>query len=566
MVGFVFFSLQQSPIQLATMAKWDDLALELRTQIWNNLSTDARRRRNLAADNPELREDKKWYFARANYALVCRDWQGFFEKECLRSLILTYERVDWLNQMVPPHKRHLVKHIWLWVKLPHYHVHEYLYTSTKEHSQEYREARVFTGAVCGLFRSLSSWETTHGQGHGVTLELTVYSPSDKAHGLTNGCFGDRFFIPFEWTGKEYLDDPDESWVFHARRYPQFDHMYDRTLPALAKLHGLKEEAPNLPRAFRLLNRDIPYRVPVVTRFLIRRQYYRAISTDTLRQMLENLPGLERITYEMHRTHPTVSGERDQGCTLLLERLLSTSDIKRLSLYEEAGEGWGFNIERSGGLYVPLGRMLGAGTGNLEELSLSHLVDAKDFFYEFFPQKNSIDGDQPQPRPYWRNLRSLAITSKVLGWVGHGWNGGQARDNTSLDELLTAVAKALASMPKLEILEIWNAESGQENWTARTAAQGAIFRYERHSRDNGSPTLTWCSSWDTSLSSGVIEAWKDAASQLDARRDIVVENRMMKPLKTQGSILPLLKLRSLILDEVSLYQVEWEAETIERFRN
>ncbi|KAM7184371.1 hypothetical protein V8F33_013014 [Rhypophila sp. PSN 637] len=103
----------------------------------------------------------------------------------------------------------------------------------------------------------------------------------------------------------------------------------------------------------------------------------------------------------------------------------------------------------------------------------------------------------------------------------GPNGGQARDNTSLDELLKAVAKALASMPKLEILEIWNAKSGQEDWTGRTTPQGAIFRYEHHSRKSGSPTLTWCSSWDTSLSSGVIKAWDDALSQQDAPRDMVV---------------------------------------------
>ncbi|KAM7184372.1 hypothetical protein V8F33_013015 [Rhypophila sp. PSN 637] len=342
---------------------------------------------NLAADILRSRKDKKWHYARANYALVCRDWQAFFEKECLRSLILNYERVGRLNQMVPPHKRHLVKHIWLWVKLPEQHRHGY----------SNKEARVFTKAVYGLFRSLSSWETTHRQGHGVTLELSVHSPSDTApivdhRGRYLSPLGDRFFTPFEWTGKECLDDPDESWVFLARRYPQCDYRYARTFPALTQLHGLKEDIHNLPRAICLLNRSIPNRVPVVTGFLIRRQYYRAISTDTLRQILENLPGLERITYEMHRTYPTVSRERDQGCTSLLEQLLPTSDIKRLALYEEAGEWWNFNTERSGGLSVPLGRMLGAETGNLEELSLSHLVDTKDFFSGFFPQKNSIDGD------------------------------------------------------------------------------------------------------------------------------------------------------------------------------
>lgn len=141
---------------------------------------------------------------------------------------------------------------------------------------------------------------------------------------------------------------------------------------------------------------------------------------------------------------------------------------------------------------------------------------------------------------WPNLQSLAFTSQLLH---------PTTERDRINDLLQAAAGAAMEMPKLQTMEIWNGESGL----------ACVFLYRRTGAES-CPTITMSSTWGHSLDSRVLQAWDDVANK-HSTGQILVETRALagESFKSHGSVVGVLELRRLVLHQVSLCQVRWEAE-------
>jgi hypothetical protein len=182
----------------------------------------------------------------------------------------------------------------------------------------------------------------------------------------------------------------------------------------------------------------------------------------------------------------------------------------------------------------LARALFESSRSLENLSVSFLIDAKDFFGIFWPSRP----DAPDVVP-WNNLRTLALTSSLL-------NPGP--DSTKINKLLIAASRAAAYMPRLKVMEIWNGNDGY----------ACVFRYRNHRR---LPQITWECSWKTppQMDDEVISCWSAAMTKLHPNsRLIATSDRFPKKLiKTYAATLRYLQLRTYVLHIISDYQLHWE---------
>lgn len=185
----------------------------------------------------------------------------------------------------------------------------------------------------------------------------------------------------------------------------------------------------------------------------------------------------------------------------------------------------------------MGKALSKASRFLENLSAAFLVDAEDFFANFWPTKQQNSNVIP-----WENLRKLALTSRLLHpEIGRG----------KINKLLIAAGRAVAFMPKLEVMEIWNGGEGHS----------CLFRY---SNDAGEPQITWASNWgmDVQLSYNVVHCWANLPKhgQHPHSNLTTAVNRLprrRKQVKTYATTLRYLKLRSSVLDLISDYQLFWE---------
>ncbi|KAK5997194.1 hypothetical protein PT974_02547 [Cladobotryum mycophilum] len=88
------------------MAKWAELPPEIRLYVFRYL-----------AENPNsLSGQRKAGFA--NYSLVSKEWQNFFERELYRRLRLQTECLDAFVNLVRP--RRLIRHVWFCIELARY--------------------------------------------------------------------------------------------------------------------------------------------------------------------------------------------------------------------------------------------------------------------------------------------------------------------------------------------------------------------------------------------------------------------------------------------------------------
>lgn len=303
---------------------------------------------------------------------------------------------------------------------------------------------------------------------------------------------------------------------------------------------------------------------IITGFLIRRQYPRRISTPALCHLFQSLPRLEHINYEVWRDgRDSLQKIVDSGTyeasfinsypdtDILLGDCLVFNfwlpmSLKQLVIFED----FHGMIHKSPGDVRPtshdLGLALAKASRRFESLSLAFVVDARDFFGAFRP-----DTWQPSsalsPESRWENLTTLALTSRRLRI-----DRGEERAN----DLLQAAGHAALGMPKLEVLEIWNAQKGE----------AGVFRYERAQAREACgrvrdylTVVAWCGSWDLHLQSRVVDIWTRVALNHTQRELVVQYDRVAAPENSYGSFLACLRLRRLILHPVSLYQIQWEAD-------
>lgn len=243
-------------------------------------------------------------------------------------------------------------------------------------------------------------------------------------------------------------------------------------------------------------------------------------------------------------------QKDYG-RRILPNLPST--LRDLYLFEDLNETLHTQaVARRRGLgSAGLGSSLSNYSRSLENLSVAFLADASDFFEPFlsYPQ---IGQD-----PLGWNFRYLALTTILLSF-----ESGRFRE-----DLLIAAGRAAASMPQLEIMELWD---GSEKYAAaflylhdgkcinHSDRPGSLYQHFYNGTDDlsGGPAII-C---NFPLNYNIISCWSNLPNAA-RQKSIVVRTPSIsetnKEMKSTGSGIPDLRLRNMVLDPISQSQIFWE---------
>jgi len=192
--------------------------------------------------------------------------------------------------------------------------------------------------------------------------------------------------------------------------------------------------------------------------------------------------------------------------------------------------------------------------------VAFLIDVKDFLAQFCPlQIQNFQGPQASDVVPWENLRSLTLTSEFLR---------TSVKRIAIKNLLATACRAVTFMPKLEVLEIWNAtlKDGDPTVTGRPGV-ASVFRYEYK---NQKPTITFSSNsiWLHKIVSEVLQGdvgscWEnlrrhESGNQLTYTFEKI---RGMDWCRTYPSVMEHLKLQGRVLHELSRCQMACENPTL-----
>ncbi|KAB5533403.1 hypothetical protein GE09DRAFT_1143779, partial [Coniochaeta sp. 2T2.1] len=165
------------------------------------------------------------------------------------------------------------------------------------------------------------------------------------------------------------------------------------------------------------------------------------------------------------------------------------------------------------------------------------------FMPFIPSPSQPQGGVVEP---WTNLRKLALTSHVL-----------RPQNSSAPVSIISSWQPVGQRLSCPSSRLWNSGTGTGTSTADSHAS---FRYEKVAGkdEHGTPTqgeLLWLHSWDSQWnpSWAVKLAWEGSVrAPLRATRSQIQGNS--RHLRSYSVALSQLKLRDMVMDPVSRYQV------------
>lgn len=422
----------------------------------------------------------------------------------------------------------------------------------------------------------------------MTLEVCAFSPSDTKHHFKDF----RLESTYPYVSREDL--PRGRGIFaayKANRAARNDRLKDKKH---GWLNGSHLRRPNLGSRKRLLGtsslafdfseftlrrgwteRVLP-KVPLVTNFLIRRQYYRIISTSAVQKILtESLTHIQSWRWERWRDlDPGHYRSFKKGLSYCSTRSMFQVNaiwldlnfylknklphsLKHLAIYLDAtttmhGEG----LTRASPL---LGHRL-AWISHLriefQVIAVSFVVDAGDFFdrFGFLNDNGAIPApddvaywrsvDESYSKIQWRSLKRLALTSRAL----------RQGNKAEINRLLGVVARVvLHCMPQIEVIELWNSEIG--------SSSSFFFDAGRH----GQAEISWRGTWDYSgatLSPETVYAWNLVARQRTADREAIVTTFQMPQVVPQKRdyLAPLNRLRLWrdVFHPISQCQLRWES--------
>ncbi|KAM7196054.1 hypothetical protein V8F20_007248 [Naviculisporaceae sp. PSN 640] len=414
--------------------RWDSLLPELRRTILEFLVQD---------DSVPL----------SRFVTVCREWQTLLEPHNFARIKITASRVDDLESMMR-RNQHLVRYIWFCLELNTYDcsscataqrgyldsIKEYWLGKLKFLLGGDTDDLIITRSFEKLFSTLSKWDPD--KSSGLTLDISIYSPSDSEH-----WFKYLTFLP---------DDPSPAQLRQAVSAVNRDDARH------GWVGGSRERAP--PRE------------------AIRKVFQEILAEDMLYskrgkvQWWDQLPSVPVVTSVLLRQQ---NRRRWDPLFLYLPLYISkkNKNLQSLVLFENfnqqypaivqhqhmhvVGEGEGENNIRIPAPYVSW--MVARASRPLEHLAASYLADAGQFF------------ELIRPGWVWPNLKTLVITSTLLEPDG---------DPDEIGTMLRRAAKvAAAKMPRLEVMEIWNGRKGL----------AALFRY-RADRETRQATISWKASW------------------------------------------------------------------------
>lgn len=259
----------------------------------------------------------------AGYATVCREWQEIFEEKTFKQIQLSQRRLLGFSEIIRGRRRKLINHIWLRVEYPCYDCSRCRTCESKE--EEYENSQILGQTIQNLFVILSRWTKPHDlNSKGLTLELCQFSPSDSKHVFKDHNFQHDPYSEHPARFRILADPEDMGPIF------QFDMRHGwwggvRSPSVWDVLDGpiRVSSAPAWSKQF-----NLP-KVDVVTGLLIRQQYYRDFTPDTLSAIFKSLVALEHVMYERPTlTYPLITCLRLEYIT----RYKGRENIKsRLSL-------------------------------------------------------------------------------------------------------------------------------------------------------------------------------------------------------------------------------------------
>lgn len=421
---------------------------------------------------------------------------------------------------------------------------------------------IFTNALWKLLDILSTWEKRNIislENQDLTLEFSAQSPSDSQHAFRQvlGLQKDYPYLDESSVQRQYMIQLRDNIT--TELFQRIESDVQSFIPVTVAM------AARLIRPLDFNFSSVAfkqgqwkYRLPeakMVTSFVIRRQYLRDISVSALARLYdESLPRLRTMRHERWRLpHEVCQQEFDwsygptqefssQNLGLAsipghVSRL--PSSLQSLHLFEDFSSTMhgAEPSSRPRPSRIQILKGLAAAAPSVKHLAVSFLSDAMECL------------DTPD-NAWFPNLESIALTSQTHF---------RPKSPANLNDVLHKAALAASTMPKLQIMEIWNCENGY----------AAIFRYEAMGPATPSACrLTWGCSWHpaASMQSRVVKAWGNVASMM-ASRGLLVDNTQDPlppgPYDLYGRILGQLKLRNRILDPISLMQarigVEREGE-------
>ncbi|OHE97727.1 hypothetical protein CORC01_06932 [Colletotrichum orchidophilum] len=209
------------------------------------------------------------------------------------------------------------------------------------------------------------------------------------------------------------------------------------------------------------------------------------------------PGLDTINYEYEiGCRP---GYKHKLC-LLTEWQNAPAGVKSLTVRESCDQS-NLNTQQDWLEYIRthqgVPEQLYQKSRRLEALCVSFAIDATDFFSHMMDQPASDHPSSPQAVPDWPELRHISLTSHSI------WDKAPEMTN----KLLLSAARAVRRMPKLKVMEIWNARE-------QYILSAGCFRY--CAAGDGAATLTWESTWPFVIEEATRLAWIDAAKSHSGR--------------------------------------------------
>jgi hypothetical protein len=212
-----------------------------------------------------------------------------------------------------------------------------------------------------------------------------------------------------------------------------------------------------------------------------------------------------------------------------------SGLRRLSIFEDFNQK--YVPGRHGAMLLPdpvrivdsrVSAALAHRSLELEQLSASFMADAVHFF-------------EARQTPWiWNRLQSLALTSQLLIPSTNPWE---------ISDLLQTAGQAALSMPALHTMALWNVAN----------RDACLFIYRRES---GNPSITWRGTWDVTLDTRVVQAWKTVAAKYSSL-ELRLEKQSCRSVSSHGRAIKQLDLPFWVIHPVSLWQKWWESSTRRR---
>ena len=161
--------------------------------------------------------------------------------------------------------------------------------------------------------------------------------------------------------------------------------------------------------------------------------------------------------------------------------------------------------------------------DLEQLSVSYMVNAEDFF-------------QACTRTWtWQHLQSLALTSQLLQYMG---------SRQEIYALLCGAGIAALQMPRLHTLALWNSTGGD----------ACAFIYHT---DRDCAYITWRGTWDLELSPRVVKVWQCLAFKVHSSELRIDKQRIQGVIGSHGDAIHHLDLPCRVVEPTSLWQIRME---------